>query len=258
MTTTGLRRIAAAIAAAAAVLFVETHGLAQQPISRLKGRVVTERGEPVANAEVRAEAFHGYAAGTFAGQRTFSTTTDAKGEWTILGLKSGVWLFEVLPRGGLPETVALPIQLLTTISSGTTGFLLTWQLILKPIAVPQSPEWQALLGASDAIRAGRAADASAVLTRLPEAMNADYLAAAGRVALLARNVDLARSYFARALEEDHSSYRAALGVGSVSVILRDFDMASRAFDAARSRTHDKNEERFLSAALGDLATIKVR
>jgi hypothetical protein len=212
----------------------------------------------VANAEVRAEAIHGYAAGTFAGQLTFSTTTNAKGEWNILGLKSGVWLFEVLPQGGLPETVALPIQLLTTVSSGTTGFLLTWQLILKPIDVPQAPGWQTLLGASDAIRGRRTAEGNAALARMPEEANADYLAAAGRVALLARNFDLARNYFGRALEEDHSSYRAALGVGSVSVILRDFDMASRAFDAARSRTHDKNEERFLSAALGDLATIKVR
>jgi hypothetical protein len=254
-----LHRVVTTIAATAAfILLVEAHSPAQQPVSRLKGRVVTERGEPVAHAEVRAEAFHGYAAGTFAGQRTFSTTTDAKGEWTILGLKSGIWLFEVLPEGRLPESVALPIQLLTTISSGTTGFLLTWQLILKPIDIPDAPAWKALVGAGESVRAGRSTEATAALARMPEGANADYLAAAGRVALLARDVDLARTYFVRALEEDHSSYRAALGVASVSVILRDFDLASRAFDAARSRTRDKNEMRFLSAALGDLAMIKVR
>jgi hypothetical protein len=39
---------------------------------------------------------------------------------------------------------------------------------------------------------------------------------------------------------------------------RDFDSASRAFDAARSRTHDKDEQRFLSMAIADLATSKVR
>ena len=143
------RRVACISAAAAAALLLETGAMAQQPISRLKGRVTTEGGDPIPNAEVRAEAFHGYAAGTFAGQRTFSTTTDAKGEWNILGVKSGIWLFEVIPPGQLPESVALPIQ-------------------------------------------------------------------------------------------------------------RDFDTASRAFDAARSRTHDRNEQRFLSAAVGDLATIKVR
>ena len=241
MGVASLRRAAVTIAATAAiVLLARTDAPAQQPISRLKGRVVTERGEPVPHAEVRVEAFHGYAAGTFAGQRTFSTTTDAKGDWNILGLKSGVWLFEVLPQGQLPESVALPIQLLTTISSGASAFLLTWQLILKPI------------------RNGRAAQGLAVLARVPDDANSDYLAAAGRVALLARDINLAQTLFVRALEQDHSSYRAALGVASVSVLRRDFDTASRAFDAARSRTHDKNEERFLSAALGDLATIKVR
>jgi tetratricopeptide (TPR) repeat protein len=252
------RRVACISAAAAAALLLETGAMAQQPISRLKGRVTTEGGEPIPNAEVRAEAFHGYAAGTFAGQRTFSTTTDAKGEWNILGVKSGIWLFEVIPPGQLPESVALPIQLLTTVSSGTSGFLLTWQLILKPIKPPDTPAWQALSGANEAVRAGRSTEAAALLRRVPEDADADYLAAAGRVSLLARDIGMARTYFVRALERDPSSYRAALGVASVLLIQRDFDTASRAFDAARSRTHDRNEQRFLSAAVGDLATIKVR
>jgi uncharacterized GH25 family protein len=99
MTVTSLRRAAVTIAATAAtVRLTRTDAPAQQPISRLQGRVLTERGEPVPHAEVRVEAFHGYAAGTFAGQRTFSTITDAKGDWKIRGLKSGFWLVEVLPR----------------------------------------------------------------------------------------------------------------------------------------------------------------
>jgi hypothetical protein len=62
----------------------------------------------------------------------------------------------------------------------------------------------------------------------------------------------------RALETDPSSYRAALGVASLFLLQRDFDSASRAFDATRNRTHDKDEQKFLTAAIGDLATIKVR
>ena len=50
----------------------------------------------------------------------------------------------------------------------------------------------------------------------------------------------------------------ALGIASIFLLQRDFDSASRAFDAARNRTHDKNEMKFLSAAIGDLATIRVR
>ena len=51
---------------------------------------------------------------------------------------------------------------------------------------------------------------------------------------------------------------AAIGVATVVLLQRDFDLASRAFDAARGRTRDKNEQKFLSYAIGDLATIKVR
>ena len=55
-----------------------------------------------------------------------------------------------------------------------------------------------------------------------------------------------------------SSYRAAMGIAGTFLLQRDFDSASRAFDATRNRTHDKDEQKFLSAAFGDLATIKVR
>src|SRR2546429_162476 len=65
--------------------------------------------------------------------------------------------------------------------------------------------------------------------------DADYLAAAARVALVARDPALARALFQRALERDPASYRAALGIASVFLLQRDFDSASRAFDAARNR-----------------------
>ena len=57
--------IVRSLALAVATLLAATTALAQQPVSRLKGRLVTERGEPVKDAEVRAEAFFGAAAGTF-------------------------------------------------------------------------------------------------------------------------------------------------------------------------------------------------
>ena len=71
-------------------------------------------------------------------------------------------------------------------------------------------------------------------------------------------MDLANGSFRRAIERDPSSYRAALGISSVFLLNRDFDNASRAFDAARNRTHDKDEQKFITAAIGDLATIKMR
>jgi len=82
------------LAATASLVVTLSLGVsAQQPVSRLKGRVVDEKGERVKDAGVRAEAFFGSAAATFAGQRTFSTKTNAKGEWNILGITPGIWLF---------------------------------------------------------------------------------------------------------------------------------------------------------------------
>src|SRR4051794_8220626 len=84
---------------------------AQQPVSRLKGRVLDEHGKPLKDAEMRAEAFFGSPAGTFAGQRTFTTKSNDKGEWNILGIAPGIWLFEPVAAGHLPESVAVPLRL---------------------------------------------------------------------------------------------------------------------------------------------------
>ena len=121
---------------AAALVATAAPATAQHAAFRVKGRVVTERGEPIEKADVRLEAFYGYAAGTFAGERKFSGQTNRKGEWSVGGLQPGIWLFEVIAPGCLPETVVLPIRILTTVSMGTSGMALTWDLILKPVPAP--------------------------------------------------------------------------------------------------------------------------
>ena len=220
--------------------------------------MLTDQGGRIDRAEVRAEAFFGSAGGTFAGQRTFSTRTNAKGEWSILGIAPGIWLFSVHADGYLPEAVALPNRLLSASGPNASGMVFTWELILKPAAAAADGRQAALVDAASAVRAGRAADADALLTKVPEDADADYLASAARIALVAGRLDAARTLFTRALERDPSSYRTALGIASTLLLQRDFDGASRAFDAARARTHDKDEQRFISAAIGDLATIRVR
>jgi tetratricopeptide (TPR) repeat protein len=220
--------------------------------------VLTDGGARVADADVRAEAFFGSAAGTFAGQRTFSTRTNAKGEWSILGIAPGIWLFSVHADGYLPEAVALPNRLVSASSPNAGGMVFTWELILKPVAAAAGARHAALVDAASAVRAGRADGADALLASVPEDADVDYLAGAARIALVAGRLDAARTLFTRALERDPSSYRTTLGIASTFLLQRDFDSASRAFDAARARTHDKDEQRFLSAAIGDLATIRVR
>jgi thioredoxin-like negative regulator of GroEL len=154
--------------------------------------------------------------------------------------------------------VALPIRILTIVSMGTSGQGLTWDLILKPVRETDDESGHVLTEVAGFARAGKPEDVRLALERLPSDPSSDYLASAGRIAMIAREMPLARTLFVRALERDPSSYRAALGVASMFLLQRDFDSASRAFDAARSRTHDKSEQRFLSAAIGELATIRYR
>jgi len=231
---------------------------AQHAAFRVKGRVVTERGEPIDKADVRLEAFYGYAAGTFSGPRKLSAQSNAKGEWNVGALQPGIWLFEVIAPGYVPETVVLPIRILTTVSMGTSGMALLWDLVLKPVRPPADVKGEILTQATAAARDAHADQARAALQVMPDDADADYFAGAGRIAMVARDPALAKTLFMKALERDPSSYRAALGVASIFVLERDFDSASRAFDAARSRTHDKDEQKFLSVAIGDLASIKVR
>jgi hypothetical protein len=61
-----------------------------QPLDRLSGKVVSDRGEAVKDADVRVEALFGFAGGAYLGQRTFATKSDAKGNWALLGFKSGI------------------------------------------------------------------------------------------------------------------------------------------------------------------------
>jgi hypothetical protein len=231
---------------------------AQHAAFRIKGRVVTEAGAAVRDAEVRIEAFYGYGAGTFSGQRLFSTRTDGKGAWSMGALQPGVWLFEVIAPGFLPEMVALPPRLLTTVSQGTSGMSMTWDLVLKPEPLRDDGRGLVLMAATDAAREGKSDEARSALVTLPMDADADYLAAAGRIAMLARDTGAAATLFKRAIDRDPANYRAALGAASTFLLQRDFDSASRAFDAARNRTHDKDEQRFISAAIGELAAIKYR
>jgi hypothetical protein len=231
---------------------------AQHAAFRVKGRVTNEKGEPLANAEVHAEAFFGYAAGTFSGPRRLSAQANAKGEWSIGAMQPGIWLFEVFAPNYMPETIALPIRILTTVSMGTSGMALTWDLILKPQHPPDDASGKMVVDALEAARSGKSDVVRSAFSQIPDNPTSEFLAGAGRVAIATRDLPLAQALFKRALDADPSSYRAAMGVASIFLLQRDFDSASRAFDATRSRTHDKDEQKFLTAAIGDLATIKVR
>lgn len=64
---------------------------------RVKGSVVDEKGNPVAGAKITAR--------HQGSNKIFNAVTNKKGQWSILGLASGVWSFAVEKEGYLPANV---------------------------------------------------------------------------------------------------------------------------------------------------------
>ena len=70
---------------------------------------------------MRVEALFGFAGGAYLGQRTFATRSDAKGNWALLGFKSGIWVFDASAAGQIPDAVALPFNVTAAPLAGVGG-----------------------------------------------------------------------------------------------------------------------------------------
>jgi hypothetical protein len=240
------RRFATCFALAAAVT------LAAQPLDRLSGRVITVAGTPASDAGVNVEAIFGFAGGDFLGQRTFTAQANGKGEWALLAFKSGIWMFDAAAPGHLPDSIALPFNLVAPASSGIDRMVPTWHPVLRLQPAPSGEIGQMLLEAAEAARARRPERVTPLLARLADSSDAAVLAAAGSICLVMRDPTVARPLFRRALERDPTSFRAALGMGSSALMQRNVDEAAKAFGNARNLTHDKDERGYLSAAISEM------
>jgi hypothetical protein len=236
--------VCAAIAAAA--------NLSAQPLDRLTGRVVGAAGTPVPDADVHVEAMFGFAGGDFLGQRTFAARTNAKGEWALLAFKSGIWVFDVAAADQLPDTIALPFNLVAPAGAGIDRLTPVWHPLLRLSQAPAGDIGRTLAEATEAARAQRPDRVTPLLARLADSNDAVVLAAAGSICLLMRDPTVARPFFRRALERDPTSFRAALGMGSSALMQRNVDEAAKAFSAARNLTKDRDERGYLSAAIAEL------
>jgi hypothetical protein len=223
-----------------------------QPLDRLTGRVVTAAGAPLQDAEVQVEAIFGFAGGDFLGQRTFSARSSAKGEWALLAFKSGIWMFDATAPGRLPDSVALPFNLVAPASSGIDRMTPVWHPILRLADLPPGEIGQALSEAADAARKQRPDRVTPLLSRLSDSSDTGVLIAAGTICLLMRDPTVARPFFRRALDRDPASFRATLGMASSALMQRNVDAAAQAFADARKLTTDKDERGYLAAAIAEL------
>lgn len=211
------------------VLAVIPRPASAQMAHRLKGVVVDDDGKRVAGARVRAAALAGFLGGQFVGQRDFSVTANSKGEWTVLGLTAGVWLFQADAAGSLPAAIVLTIDFSSRRPISATGGQLRWEL---PITLRRADGQGALTATADAVLAGDPAAAQQI-SALSVSDDVAQLVAAGELALIARQGGLADALFARVLAKEPKHPRALVGVGSAALMNSDWDRASKHYWQAR-------------------------
>jgi hypothetical protein len=223
-----------------------------QMAHRIRGTVKSMSGTPVPDARVRVEAIAGFRGEQFVGQKHFDATPNARGDWTMLGLTSGVWVFEASAPGFLPQVMVLTIELVTRKPISAVGSVLRWQL---PFTLESTDGRE---GLRDAAAAALDGDLTTAVTRIGiaagEATTAEELVAAGEMALLVRQDGLAEAVFGQALEKVPNHPRAMVGMASASLMQLNWDVASKRFWAARELVA-RELRPALAAVISDLQQV---
>lgn len=244
-----VRRVVSLLAVAA----VAAAGTAEaQMAHRMRGTVRSTAGDPVPEARVRLEAIAGFRGEQFVGQKDFTATANARGEWTVLGVTAGVWVIEASAPGHLPQIFVLTIDLVTRKPISAVGGMLKWAVPfeLQPVAGRDT-----LARAATAALEGALADAVTSLgAAASEAALPDDLVAAGETALIARQDGLARTLFEQALEKTPGHARAMIGLGAAALIRLNWDEASKRYWAAREAA-PRELRPALAATITDLQQV---
>lgn len=226
---------------------------------RVKGLVRIEGGGPLSGARIKTDALRGPGGNQFAGQRVFNIRTNRNGEWSVLGLTRGLWVFEISAPDHWPHVVVVPIYMMLQPEPlpWETNFMLMPRDMVKPGGPDPQMAVRHLQEAADAAVSGDRGRARQALTQLVElSLDAAGLCAAGDIALFMREPLIARRFFDAAAAADSRSFRPQLGIASASMMLLDFDRAIKGYDVARSGTDNQSLQRMLSSAVRELQQIR--
>jgi Tfp pilus assembly protein PilF len=198
----------------AAVVFVASATAAGAQTGRVGGLVKDDAGQPIKGATVTAE-------NPNASPSSFTATTDDKGRFSVIGLRSGPWTFTAQAPGFMPESGRLQVQTI-----GQPNPPLTFTL-KKAASGPVSAlgnvatkELQADLQAAEAdYNNGKYDDAiakyRAILTKAP-ALSAVHL----QIAAAYRNkkdYDSAIGAYTELLKTDPNNDKAMIGIGMTNM-----------------------------------------
>ncbi|MCC7124410.1 MAG: hypothetical protein IT178_06150 [Acidobacteria bacterium] len=232
------------------VVIVGAVTLSAQTAYRLRG--TTRSGSKPIVATVSAEAIHGFRGEQFTGQKTFSVPSNDKGDWTLLGLTAGVWLFTATAPDALPAVAILPIRFSQRQMQSAQGGQMTWAL---PLSLAPAAEHPSIAGAGPLIAEGRTLEALQLLSPAlaPDAKPA-LQCAAGQMALAIKQPTLALQLFTAVMTAEPKNPCGPLGMSAAALIRADWDTASKMLWMARDLA-PKEQRPSLAAAVTELQQV---
>lgn len=225
-----------------------------QTALRVKGTTTATGGGAGVAAAIQLDACYGYRGLDFVGQKSFKARANDKGQWSVLGVTSGVWMFAAHAPGRLPQVVLLPVQFTQKNPASATGGQIPWEVSfeLAPAEAGSALERAALAAAS-----GDRAGVEVALPAVAETGDAAALVAAGEMALMVRASGLARAFFERAVAKEPTLGRAQLGLASAAMMEGAWDEAAKRLWTARDQGVSDRLRRAIGAAITELQRIAV-
>jgi hypothetical protein len=245
-------RVSSRAIAIAVVLAIGGSAHAQMA-HRLKGFVRTTAGVPLAGATLKAQAvtgFRGDPVGSMVPEHT--VTTIDTGEFNVVGIESGLWLFSTAAADHLPAVVVIPVKFSYRQQVSAVGNSLTWQLPLQAMPANLHPM---LKVAHDLIKEGKTEEGfQALSVALGPDVPDDTRVAAGEMSLMLRQHAMAKTLFEMVLQKQPKHPRAKLGASSAALLAMDWEAAGKLVWDARDLV-PRDLRPALAAAIDDLRGI---
>jgi tetratricopeptide (TPR) repeat protein len=195
------------MAACWAVLALASPSAAQSLVARLTGSVKTLGGQPVKAATIRA-------VNPSTIPNEFTTTSDQKGEWAILGLRGGLWELTASAPGFESSTVA--VRVAVSMNNPKVEFVLVGTPVKGAMDGVDTKKLQASLSAAESLMAQEKWDEAAAEYRnilaMAPALDTVNLAL-GRALLLKKDYAGATAAYGDVLKKDARNQKALVGLG---------------------------------------------
>ena len=216
--------------ALAALLVAALSGTAAAQTGRVGGTVKDDTGQPIKGASITAE-------NPSASPSSFTATTDDKGRFSIIGLRSGRWTFTAQAPGFAPESGALQVQTI-----GAPNPPLTFTLRKGPTGAPSSALGS--LAAKDLQAELAAADTLYNAQKWDDAISAYRAIMAKAPALSVINLQIAAAYrnkkdydsaiaaYNDLLKADPNNDKAKVGIGMTNLEKGDLPAAEETLTRA--------------------------